>query len=268
VIWFHLFFLFSSTTAAVVAVSSSVEEVDSGMQTIEFDRRFPMHSRILICGSSNSGKSQLVNSFLRFRNEVFSGKEVEFVLYFYLIKNEGMFRSLSELVNIEFHQGVGELEDVLRLNESKFKETPTLVIIEDLQLEAYSSQAVCKLFCAYAHHLPLTAVMMTVQSPFQKSCRYTSVINRNVSHYVFSRSARLRAVLPHIGRDLFPEAPKTLLRALEEATMKGAPADDGNEFPYLICHPDAPTPFTTFYANILPGEKLKIFVFDGVGDSI
>lgn len=226
------------------------------MDRIDFNPKFAQHSRIIVCGSSNTGKSHLIHKFITFRDQVFS-ENISFVLYFYLLKNEKVFSEIESVVDAEFHEGISNLHEILEKHQSKFKKQSTLVIIEDLQLEAYNSETVCKLFCAYTHHFPLAAVIMSVQSPYQKTCKYTTVINRNTSHFIFSASKRIRGILPFLGREIFPSSPQKLLSVFDEA-MKG---DEGSEsYPYLICFPDSPNDKTIFYSNILPNEKLKIFI--------
>ena len=225
------------------------------MDTIEFNPKFPAHSRVILCGSSNTGKSALINRLITFRDESFAAP-VDFVLYFYLVKDEKLFHELQGQVDVEFHQGLGNLSDVLERNSKKIKEKGTLVVLEDLQLEAYDSEEVCRLFCAYAHHLPLSAVLMSVQSLYHNA-RFTSVINRNLTHLVFTRSARLNSVLPHLGRDLFPQSPSLLSKAYE--TAMDTSLDPECSHPYLICFPDSKDPRTTFYSCIFPDEHLKLF---------
>ena len=60
------------------------------MDKIDFNPRFPAHSRVVICGSSNTEKSALINRLITFRDESFAAP-VDFVLYFYLVKDEKLF---------------------------------------------------------------------------------------------------------------------------------------------------------------------------------
>ena len=224
------------------------------MSTYNFDKRFRKHARILVCGSSNTGKSQIVNKIIRFKDEVLESR-VDLLLYFYLVRNEKLFQELSDVVEeAKFYQGIGSLGKVLEAHAETAKERGILVVLEDVQLEAYKSEDVCLLMTALTHHLPLAATIITVQCPFQKGAPYQSIINRNVNYLIASNSPRLRGPLVHFGRDTFPTDPKRLLEAFNEAT---SPKHE-SKFPYLIADLDSVDDFGTFYSGIFPSETLKI----------
>ena len=228
------------------------------MEQITFDKRFKKHSRILVCGSSNTGKSHIVNNIIRFKEELLESR-VDLLLYFYLVKNENLFRELSDMVEeAKFYQGLECLGKVLKDHSDIAKERGILVVLEDVQLEAYRSEDVCLLMTALTHHLPLAATILTVQCPFQKRAPFQSIINRNVNYLIVSNSPRLRGSLLHFGRDAFPSEPKRILKAFDEATD---PKHDVNH-PYLIANLDSVESLGSFYSGVFPSETLRMHLID------
>ena len=137
---------------------------------------------------------------------------------------------------------------------------------EDIATEAYNSDLVSKIFTCYSHHLPLAATIMTAQSLYQKSAKFQSLINRNLTHIIFTNSKRLHSVLPFIGRDICPEHPKRLQAVFNECIkvtdLGDAKGYKYEPFPYLIAELEPNDARLQFYSGIFQSECLKIFVLE------
>lgn len=227
------------------------------MESVELGNKlFPLHSRIEICGASNTGKSSVVEKLVRFRDELFSGPKIDLVLYFYLIRDVEMQRRIREMVpDVKFYQGIERLEDVVREHEEEAKSRGILLILEDLQLEAFRSESVAHVFTAYAHHLPLSAVIFTCQSPYQKGAPFQSLINRNLTHMILTNSPRLRSILPFLGREHDPTDPLLFLQIFNEAMS----SKHKDPFPILLIDFNASDPLFQFFGGIFPGESFRVF---------
>ena len=221
------------------------------METIQFpEKPFGLWSRIAICGSSGSGKSVILHKLLKHSQYLFAGK-TDLILYFSLMDDLKLFQDISQFeCQFKFYKGLDELESVLIEHKHFARENGVVVVLEDLQLEAFNNETVAKIFTAYAHHMPLTGVIITCQSPYLRTARYQTIINRNLTHYIFSRSPRLRSGLCIIGREIDPMKPKQLLSAFNQAISN----DKG--FPYLVVDLNE----IVYYSGIFPGECAKVFL--------
>ena len=221
------------------------------MDTIQIPSAiFGRWARIGICGSSGTGKSVLVQRLIEDSARLFEAK-TDLILYFYLVKNEEAFQNLAGIVGeIEFHQGLDRLEEVLESHAESAKSKGIMLVVEDLQFDGFNSKALASVFTAYCHHLPLTAVLFTMQHPFQRGSRYSTIINRNMTHYIFSDSPRLKSSLIVLGRDLDPGHPMRLLRVFEKAMRKGI-------HPYLMV--DLTAKNDQFFSGILSHEQLQVY---------
>lgn len=226
------------------------------MESIILKKRFPRHARIQITGSSNSGKSVVVENLVRFRSELFEGPIIDTVLFFYLVRDEEYQKKIRDLVpNAKFYQGLQQLKTVIEEHETEAKNRGIMLVLEDLQLQAFRSEQVALVFTAHAHHLPLSAVLFTTQSPYQRNASFQALINRNLTHLICTNSPRLRSVLPFIGRELDPRNPDRILKIFDEAISK----KQGEAFPYLLVDMTASDPSSMFFAGIFPGQKYRIF---------
>ena len=214
---------------------------------------FGRWARIGICGSSGTGKSVIVHKIIK-NSAVLFERKTDLVLYFYLVKNDDHFQKLREEVGeIEFHQGLDDLEQVLETHRETAKSKGILLVIEDLQMDGFNSKTLASVFTAFCHHFPLTGVLFTMQHPFQKGAKYSTIINRNLTHYIFSASPRLKSSLLILGRELDPSSPLTLLRVFEHATREGG-------FPYLMV--DLGAREDSFFGGIIPGEDLCVYRYN------
>ena len=226
------------------------------MKSVSASFLFPRHCRIAISGASNTGKSVLLQKLIEFNGHVFE-RGVDHLIVFYLMDNPLEFARLAEHVSVEFHQGLGKLEEVVSRSKQFFTEKKVMIVLEDLQYEVYNSEVACKLFTCYTHHLPLEATVFVAQSLYQKS-QYQSLINRNLTHICFTKSKRLKSILPFLARELLPHNPKLLRNVFEEAIHP-----KHGRYPYLIANLDAEDDGSMFYSGILPSESLRVFQEDG-----
>lgn len=236
-------------------MSASIPNIK--MEVAELRKKiFPLHSRIEICGASNTGKSSVVEKLIRFRDELFEGPKIDLVLYFYLIRDSEAQKKIREMVrDVKFYQGIQKLDEIILEHEEYAKNSGVMVVLEDIQLEAFRSESVAHLFTAYAHHLPLSAVIFTCQSPYQKGAPYQALINRNLTHLILTNSPRLRSILPFLGREHDPSNPLLFLQIFNEAMS----SKHEDPFPILLIDLNASDPLFQFFGGIFPGELFRVF---------
>ena len=224
------------------------------MSVLEADLRIPAQSRIIIAGSSKSGKTRLCYNLLKNSSLVFENPFEE-IFWFYMIYQKFYDKLKRKLKNIQFFQGLDELEKVLS-DKSLFEDKKIYLVIDDLQEEAYASSLVSKIFCIFAHHLPIEQCIFIVQNPLIRA-KYQTTINRNANILILTKSARLKGAMIHIGQQVFPGKGKILMEAYDKAMSTSE-----EEYPYLICNFDTVDNRLQFFSGILLHERICFFVSD------
>lgn len=219
------------------------------MNQITCNFQFPPYSRILVCGPSTSGKSQWIKNLLN--NSVFK-RRIDHVIFFYNVWSTS-FEDLK-IASIEFIQGINSLSEVLQRPRDFFQTRKTIICFEDLDFEIFNSSLAADVFKVYAHNLPLEAVVMTSQNLFSPQ-RFQVSIQRNISHFVLTKSLRMGNILMSLGRNFFPNKPIIISNAYNLAIN-----EPNEEFPYLIFFADARKEEDFFYSGIFSGEKLRVFL--------
>ncbi len=189
------------------------------------------------------------------------------MIVFYLSKTQSAFQEIARSIdNAEFHKGLEKLPHILqREEEGFFEKNKVCIIFEDLAIKAMNSELVSDIFTCYTHHLPLAATIITTQSLFQRTAKFQTIIARNFTHMIFTKSMKLVSVFPYVGKELFPENSKKLYAAFKEcmkiSNMITTPDYKYQKYPYLIVTVDPEDELVQCYSGIFPGEHLRIFVF-------
>lgn len=167
----------------------------------------------IICGPTSCGKSSFIKRFLHFLDQM---ADVKFdrILFYYAEWQEG-YKSEKFLKNgktIEFREGLPKPEDYS--NDPSLKK---LLIIDDMMREA-SNHVIVDLFTKGSHHKNISVFFIT-QNLFHKGA-YARDISLNASYIVLFKNPRDRAQIQHLARQVYPEDPKFLKEAYQDATTK------------------------------------------------
>lgn len=155
----------------------------------------------IIAGPSGCGKTQFVLKFLKNIDKLSDTKFVEVVWYYAEWQ-----KWYSEYPWIRFEEG---------LPQSDFSDQrPRLVIIDDLMRE--SNEKVVDLFTKGCHHKNISVFFIT-QNLFHQG-KGQRDISLNAHYIVYFKNPRDRAQVQHLARQLYPENPKFLQDAYNDAT--------------------------------------------------
>ncbi len=129
-------------------------------------------------------------------------------ILFYYAEWQEFYRSLSG--SIEFREGLPQAEDYSSDNEKT-----KLVILDDLMRES-SGAVVLDLFSRGSHHKNLSVIFIT-QNLFHQG-KAQRDISLNTTYMVIFKNPRDRAQIGFLARQVYPQDPKFLLEAYQDAT--------------------------------------------------
>lgn len=166
------------------------------------------------------------------------------ILFYYAEWQDG-YKSENYINNgkqIEFREGLPKSEDYS--NDPHLKK---LVIIDDLMREA-TNHVIVDLFTKASHHKNISILFVT-QNLFHKG-QYSRDISLNSSYIVLFKNPRDRAQIQHLARQVYPEDPKFVQEAYQDATA--------SPHGYLLidCKQSTPDEFR-FRSCIFPDDEFQ-----------
>lgn len=168
------------------------------------DTRWQHPFTAIIAGPTSSGKSYFIKQFLRERSCLINGNIDEIV---YCIP-EGQVAD-HEIAYNRLYEGIPDAE--------MFKDLkPRLVILDDLMREADGS--VVDLFTKGSHHYNLSVIFVT-QNIFNQG-KGRRDISLNAHYIVCFKNPRDRQQISHLSKQIYPENPKYIQEAYNDATFK------------------------------------------------
>ncbi|KAK4885922.1 hypothetical protein RN001_002193 [Aquatica leii] len=156
----------------------------------------------IVAGPSGCGKSYFIVNFIKNMNDVCDTK-FENVIWFY----DEWQPLYKDLPNIKFQEGLPSMD-------SFDGREPNLIIIDDLMREANS--AVVDIFTKGCHHRNLSVFFLT-QNVFHQG-KGQRDISLNAHYIVLFKNPRDKAQIKHLTRQVYPENPKFLEEAYNDAT--------------------------------------------------
>jgi hypothetical protein len=184
-----------------------------------YDARIKNASTILVAGPSQSGKTTLVESIVRMKDDLF--REPISSVYWYCA-----FPPNEKLSGVNYKVGLpDQIQHAI--------EPHSLVIIDDYMKELSNSDMLTSMMTKAVHHLPMTLIYIT-QNLFSKgSDNKTRRLNSN--YLIVFKNPHDRAQINYIGRQMYPHDKDFLSSAFEDATSKHA-----YSYLFIDCHQDTP----------------------------
>ena len=203
---------------------------------------FQAGSPMMVSGPTGSGKTYWIHKLLT--NNMFT-QPVSSVLYCYGVFQD-YFNEMT-IPNIEFHEGLPDLEKVQSLNDSKFH----VIVLDDLMEHIVKSVETQNLFTKYCHHYNMSAIFLTQNVFAQGPCSRTININTHV--LVLFANKRDESQALNLGKQLYPGSSKVFMEAYEDATSK--------LYGYLVvdCDPKSPRELK-LRTSIFPGEQTICYI--------
>jgi hypothetical protein len=157
----------------------------------------------IISGPTKCGKTQFTIKLLSLVKDVIEPPPKR-ILWCY-----GVYQvAFNELNNVEFHEGIPNLETFNDKEE-------TLLVLDDLMHEAKDDR-VSKIFTKISHHNSVSVLFLT-QNLFHKS-EHSRTIALNSHYLVLFKNPRDASQISHLARQMYPRNWKFLVDAFQDAT--------------------------------------------------
>lgn len=180
-----------------------------------FDGGLDPGFRMIISGSSATGKSTLVHNLLLNNNGLLS-RPFQRIIYLRGVETKET-RALQELYGDKMivFDGIPSADVLVPL----CKVGPdTVLVIEDLDQEACSSTVVGKFFTAYAHHHGVSIILST-QNMFCPGRERLTLV-RNATHLVLFPNYLDLSVIRTIAQRVYPQDPSFVVKLFEQLTRE------------------------------------------------
>ena len=119
------------------------------------------------------------------------------------------------LTNIDFTEGLPSKYELIELSKQG---EHSLLILDDLLLEASENIDIINLFTVYVHHLKLTTLCIT-QNLFGRG-KYMRSISLNTHYFILFKNMRDKQQISTFARQIFPGKVKYFMDAYEKAISK------------------------------------------------
>ena len=166
----------------------------------------------LIAGPSQSGKTSLIKEILMF-NKLIIDPTVQRIIYCYSVWQPIYNEIKSFIPNIEFHEGILNVENLDQSNSS-------LLILDDLMKECENDKSILNLFTVDSHHKNISVFLLT-QNIFSKG-KYTRTISLNSSYIIIFKNPRDKSQVYTLARQMFPDKINFFMEAFNDAVNNRA----------------------------------------------
>jgi hypothetical protein len=212
-----------------------------------YDARIKSQAKILICGSSSSGKTSLCYKILKHCDQLMTDPPKE-IFYFYQM-DQPMFKEMKSTLKIpiRFISGVPTAEMLEEIVQSPIK--PNMCILDDFG--QFLNKNIANLFQVGSHHGCVSLILL-LQNLFGRN-KYAREISLSSSHIFLIRNIRDATIAHFLGRQLMPGQAKEFEHIYRQATPL--------PYSYLCidltqeCHEDL-----RYRSSIFPGEEMKCWV--------
>lgn len=207
---------------------------------------FSAPTTILICGSTQSGKTHFTDRLLQNADSMFT-TPVDKIVYAYS-EHQPMFdKMMSSIPRLIFHQGLPSKEEIEQYTEGV---NHTIVVLDDLMLQVAQSQDCVHLFTVTSHHRNVTTVMLS-QNLYPPG-KYARTISLNCLNVILFTNYRDSRQIITFGSQILQGHVLFFKAAYEAATRPN--------FGYLhVCLEPTQNKEYQLRSRILPGEEMIIY---------
>ena len=207
---------------------------------------FSAPTTILICGSTQSGKTYFTKQLLEKANAMFT-MPVDKIIYAYS-EHQKMFHDMEQSIpTLVLHQGLPTKEDIEKYTEDVGH---TILVLDDLMLKVAQSQDCVHLFTVTSHHRNITTVMLS-QNLYPPG-KYARTISLNCLNVILFKNYRDSRQIITFGSQILPGNVPFFKAAYELATRPN--------FGYLhVCLEPTQNKEYQLRSHILPGEDMVIY---------
>ena len=177
----------------------------------ELKFRCPM--RLVINGSSLSGKSYLILRMLQNRYQIFDQHFSQIMYVFPNSMEESREDYLRALKNIDRHIVFCEGLQNLDLEELKFGKSHKLIIFDDMMHELAESSMISNLVSRDSHHFNISYILTTQNFYFKG--KYSLDVRRNASDLILFPDKTDSTALSLIGSKKYSQYPKILSHSMQ-----------------------------------------------------
>lgn len=173
------------------------------------DLRFQTPVRIVISSASQTGKTEKLLLFIKYRERLFNEPFTKIIFFSpsnVELSHELELRLRSACADIEFQADVPKSADFSEY--SRFNSN-TLFIFDDLSAQIVSSKPMLHFFTAASHHSRISC-LFTLQSQYTPGPHSKTIVRQ--CHYRFILQDRAdKLSLRYLTQQLFPDAPSSFL---------------------------------------------------------
>lgn len=169
---------------------------------------------MVVSGQTGSGKTQFVSELINHQKAIHD-PPFEKIIYCYSILQPIYMKMQTTVPSSELVEGFpNEFYDSLQKNQS-FENT--LLVLDDMMIDLESDKRLPMLFTKMRHKNIST--LFIVQNFFFTS-KYMRTVTRNAQYIVLFTNPRDKTMISTLGRQMFPETPKFLADAFQQATSR------------------------------------------------
>lgn len=181
-----------------------------------YDGCFPPVFRMIVSGSSSTGKSHFICELLENENGVLHS-DFNKVIYLRGVPTSSETRLSKKFGSkLIVFDGIPS-EDVL-LPLCKGKDENVVLVLEDLDEQACQSPLISKFYTAYSHHLSCSLILST-QNFFRAGRERLNLI-RNCTHLILFPINLDETVIKLIGQKIHPKNPRAIVQLFEDITAQ------------------------------------------------
>jgi len=186
------------------------------MMRTKYDGQLPENFRMIVTGSSSTGKSTFVRKILDNENGLLRAS-FERIIYLKGAESEACKSLQAKYGKDAFlvFNGIPEEDVLLPLCKAGKR---TVLIIEDLDDAACSSHLISQIFKAHSHHFGF-CVIISMQNMFCPGRERLNLV-RSASHLVLFQTFLDSTVIRTIAQRVFPSNPSALVNLFEQLTVK------------------------------------------------
>ena len=209
------------------------------------DTRLQHPFTALICGPTQSGKTQFVSRLLKTKEAMISVPPDKIIWCYG--EYQPAYRELtSQIPNIRFVEGIPmDLDTMISPNHSN------LLIIDDLMVESGNDKTIANLFTKGSHHRNLSVILI-LQNLFHQG-REIRTISLNSHYLVLFKNPRDGSQITHLAKQMYPGHTNFVQEAFVDATR------EPYGYLFIDLKPTAPE-VLRLRTNIFPGETTFVYV--------